>query len=222
LSAAKAEGQQTACANNLKQFGVCWQMYASDNDSKLTVNLPSTNLIPTSNTWAVGNMKIPAQATNTQLLKLGILYPYTSETALYHCPVDLSQANGLPRVRSYSMNGWVGSSYMNSLPGETGFQTFLKESAMAAQGTSKLWLFMDEHEITIDDSWFLVTMDDSAPFASFPATRHRHGYNLNFADGHVEHYALHDPGTQSPTVQISPQNSDWIRLKQVTTLPWGQ
>jgi prepilin-type N-terminal cleavage/methylation domain-containing protein len=225
LSAAKADGQQTACANNLKQFGVCWQMYAGDNDSKLIVNVPVLSNAPailTTNTWAMGNMKIQAQATNTQYLKQGTLFPYTSETALYHCPADLSQTNGAPRVRSYSMNGWVGGSYMNSLQGETSFQTFSKESSMAAQGTSQLWVFMDEHEITIDDSWFLVTMNDSAPFASFPATRHRHGYNLDFADGHVEHYVLRDPNTQSPTVPVSSQNTDWLRLKQVTTLPWGQ
>jgi len=81
---------------------------------------------------------------------------------------------------------------------------------------------MDEHEATIDDPWFLVTMTDSQPFASFPATRHSRGYNLNFADGHVEHRALRDPNTQSPPAQVSLQNADWIELKQVTTAKWGQ
>ena len=226
LSAAKARGQQTVCANNLKQLATCWLMYAGDNDSKLIVNLPATNGVTAgSNTWSLGSMKIVQQATNAQLLQQGALYPYTGETALYHCPADFSQTNGIPRVRSYSMNGWVGSPYMNSLTGETGFQTFIKESGMTAIGTSGLWVFMDEHEASIDDSWFLVTMNDSAPFASFPATRHRLGYNLNFADGHVEHYAMHDPKTPNappPTGQpVSAQNSDWTRLKQVTTVQWG-
>jgi prepilin-type processing-associated H-X9-DG protein len=155
-------------------------------------------------------------------LQQGILFPYTSETALYHCPSDLTQTNNLPRVRSYSMNGWFGSTYMNASAGESGFQTYLKESGMAAKGTSELWVFMDEHETTIDDAWFEVTMDDSSPFSSFPAMRHSRGYNLNFADGHVEHYALHDPSSQAPSGQVSAQNTDWIKLKQVTTMPWGQ
>jgi prepilin-type N-terminal cleavage/methylation domain-containing protein/prepilin-type processing-associated H-X9-DG protein len=220
LSAAKARGQQTVCMNNLKQLVTCWTMYAGDNDSKLIVNLPSTNAASMlSNTWALGNMKVLPDATNAQLLAQGALYPYTSETALYHCPADPSQMNGTPRVRSYSMNGWMGGSYMNTISTETGYQIYLKENGMATKGTSGLWVFIDEHEVTIDDSWFLVTMDDSAPFASFPATRHLRGYNLNFADGHVEHYALRDPNTQAPGIQVSAQNTDWIRLKQVTTMP---
>jgi prepilin-type processing-associated H-X9-DG protein len=220
--------------NNLKQFGVCWQMYANDNESKLVQNLPATNQPPalpmsntfpaTSNMWSLGNMRSTLQATNADLLKQGMLYAYTSATALYHCPADSGQVNGTPRVRSYSMNGWVGSSYMNSRPGEAGYQTFVKEGAMAAKGTSQLWVFMDEHEASIDDSWFEVTMNDSAPFASFPANRHGRGYNLNFADGHVEHYKLQDPNSQFPPAQgtMSPANGDWVRLKLVTTVPWGQ
>lgn len=224
LSAAKARGQQTVCAGNLKQFALCWQMYANDNDSKLAVNVPTatgvSNFPPviSSNVWALGNMKITAEAVSSGLLQQGVLYPYTGDPGIYHCPADLSLANSQPRVRSYSMNGWVGSRYMNSVPGQTGYQTYVKEAGMAAKGASELWLFADEHEASIDDSWFVVTMNDSSPFLSFPATRHRRGYNLNFADGHVDHYALHDPSTQSPGVPVAAANSDWLRLKQVSTM----
>jgi prepilin-type processing-associated H-X9-DG protein len=198
-------------------------MYANDNDSKLAINVPYTNVVAVinSNNWVLGNLKAGTQGLNSVFLEQGALFPYTGETALYHCPADLSEINGMSRVRSYSMNGWIGSSDMNALPGEASFQTYVKEGGMAAMGTSGLWVFADEHETTIDDSWFEVTMDDSAPFASFPATRHSRGYNLNFADGHVEHYALHDPNTLGPGVPISAQNTDWIRLKQVTTKQWG-
>jgi prepilin-type processing-associated H-X9-DG protein len=231
LSSAKAKGQQTACINNLKQLVECWLMYAADNDTKLVVNVPLAGLgvglqAADTNSWALGNMKSLQQATNTLFLKLGVLYPYTSQTLVYHCPADGSQTNGVARVRSYSMNGWTGSRYMNSPQSlsynESGFQTYVKENEMAAKGPVSIWVFADEHENTIDDGWFLVTMDDSQPFASFPATRHHRGYNLNFADGHVEHYALRDPNTQSPGTQISPRNADWIRLKLATTSAWGQ
>ena len=174
------------------------------------------------NDWALGNMLLPQDATNMQPLRLGELFPYTSQPAVYDCPSDLSQTNNQRRVRSYSMNGWIGSRYLNSLQGEAGFQTYVKENEMATKGTSGLWLICDEHETTIDDAWFLVTMNDSDPFGSFPATRHSHGYNLNFADGHAEHFALRDPNTQSPNVPVTARNSDWIRLKLVTTMAWGQ
>ena len=76
----------------------------------------------------------------------------------------------------------------------------------------------DEHEATIDDAWFLVTMDDSRPFASVPATRHERGYGLNFADGHAEYYKLRDPQTPDAEQRVGAQNTDWQRLKQVTTV----
>jgi hypothetical protein len=80
---------------------------------------------------------------------------------------------------------------------------------------------LDEHELSINDAWFLVTMDDSRPFASFPATRHGLAYDLSFADGHIELYRLRDPTTlrlAAGQVQVSPENLDWVRLKKVTTV----
>ena len=230
LSASKAKGFQTVCANNLKQQGLCVMMYADDNQSTFADDLPLAvyqyqNL---TNNWALGNLMIPLQATNVQYLREGEFFPYLTKTGIYRCPADLSQASGTLRVRSYSMNGWIGSRFMNtqSPPAgggpEPGYRTFVKESEMAVMGAANLWVMMDEHEVTIDDAWFLVTMDDSSPFASFPATRHQHGYNLNFADGHVEHYVLRDPNTQSPAKQVSYDNTDWLKLKQVTTVAWGQ
>jgi len=61
-------------------------------------------------------------------------------------------------------------------------------------------------------------MDDRQPFASFPATRHERSYGLTFGDGHTEFYKLLDPKTQLPATEISRDNSDWQRLKQVTTI----
>ena len=118
------------------------------------------------------------------------------------------------------MNGWIGSRHMQDDSPQTSFRTFLRDSELAAAGPANLWLILDEHEASIDDAWFLVTMDDSRPFASFPANRHSRGYALNFADGHVELYKLFDPQSQrlgTDEVRISPRNSDWLRMKQVTT-----
>ena len=122
------------------------------------------------------------------------------------------------------MNGWIGSRYMDGFNNQRTFRTFTRENELASTGSSSLWLIADEHENSIDDAWFLVTMDDSQPFASFPATRHRHGYGLNFVDGHVEKFRLHDSGTTTPVPGrfVSYMNTDWIRLKQLTTIAWGK
>ena len=227
LSAAKAKGQQTACINNLRQLVACWLVYADDNGSKFADNLPLVDLPATSNNWALGNMQVQLQSTNVGLLKRGELFPYTIQPSLYRCPVDPSQTGGAMHVRSYAMNSWIGNGYM--LKGinqgalvfqeEGNFRTFVTENDMIFMGTSALWVLADEDQTVINDPWWLVTMDNTQPFEDFPANRHTHGYNLSFADGHVEHWALRDPNTSLGFyLQIKPANTDWIRLKRSTTV----
>jgi len=149
-----------------------------------------------------------------------LLFPYVSQVNVYRCPADPSRSGSRPRVRSYSMNSWMGSRYMDVNYRPTRYRTFVKESEIIAAGSATLWVIMDEHEVTIDDGFFLVTMDDSQPFVSSPATRHRRGYVLNFADSHVDYYKLRD--AREPFQQVVYGNgapgSDWTRLKQVTTI----
>lgn len=226
FSAAEAKVRETACLNNLKQLEACSLVYMDDNGSKFVDNTPLAYLPPgASNNWVLGDMTITTQATNTMLLRYGELFPYTTQIALYHCPGDRSQVQGTPRVRSYSMNCWMGSSYMttgfgttNAVAPEPGYRTFVTGSQMAILGTSSLWTIADENEVTIGDPWWLVTMDNSDPFASFPATRHSRGYNLSFADGHVERWNLLDRNTVSPSVPVVSGNSDWVKLKQASTI----
>ena len=218
LSSAKAKGKQVACANHLKQLAIGFKMYAADNEGRLVDNTPENR---STNDWIVGNMKLDLDATNQAQIRMGELFPYANQPPIYHCPMDLSESRGRSRVRSYSMNGWMGSRYMESAPQVKGFRTFVRESELAAARPAGLWVMLDEHEVSIDDGWFLVTMDDSRPFASFPATRHQHGYGLSFGDGHVETKRLRDPNSQAfgtPNAQISNRNSDWLQLKQMTTI----
>jgi hypothetical protein len=102
-----------------------------------------------------------------------------------------------------------------------GFRTFVRDSEIAMARPSALWMLADEHEASIDDGFFLVTMDDTRPFASFPSVRHARGYSLSFADAHVEIYKLRDADTflmGSTQPEISARNIDWQKLKSVTTL----
>jgi prepilin-type N-terminal cleavage/methylation domain-containing protein len=216
LATAKSKGKQTACLNNLRQLALSFQMYSADNDGKLAQNNPLAE--PGGNCWVLGDMKVGADATNTAIIRQGKLFPYAGQVALYRCPTDPSRVNDVPRVRSYAMNSWVGSRYMETHSRPTGFRTYVRDSELSAVGPAMLWVIADEHEASIDDAWFLVTMDDSRPFASFPATRHERSYGLNFGDGHAEFYKLRDPKTELGEGQTSPSNTDWQRLKQVTTI----
>jgi prepilin-type N-terminal cleavage/methylation domain-containing protein len=228
LSHAKASAKESSCLQNLRQLDLAYQMYAADNGSKLvpnnqTVSQESANqtMYPSLPAWVSGDMFNVLNATNLGLIRTNKLFPYASQFATYRCPADLTTTNGMPRIRSYSMNSWTGSRSMEGQQQQGDFLTFMTEADLAAAPAAGIWIMADEDPSTLDDGWFEVTMDNSAPFASFPATRHQHGYGLNFADGHSEIFRLRDPGTLSALQSrktVTQNNSDWIKLKQVTTV----
>ena len=146
-------------------------MYAADNDGRLPENPPPGQ---GQTRWISGNMKNPEEATNESLIRQSKLFPYANNPSVYHCPADPSRAGALDRVRSYSMNSWMGSRFMET-NSRASYQMFIRENELAAARPATLWMLMDEHEAKIDDGWFWVTMDDTKPFASSPATRHQHG-----------------------------------------------
>jgi len=54
-------------------------------------------------------------------------------------------------------------------------------------------VFVDEHELSIDDGIFAIPNPIAFPgpqpfWGGFPTYRHNNGANLSFADGHVEHH----------------------------------
>ena len=226
LAPAKMRGQQTVCLNNLRQLALAAVMYPADNGGKLALNLPTVSAsgvqVAGTNSWVPGNLKLTVEATNETFIRQGLFFPYAGHLGAYRCPADPSRTGGVPRTRGYAMNSWLGSRYMETYSGQGKFRTFVKDNEIAVVGAANLWDIADEHEDSIDDGWFLVAMNDSQPFASFPATRHQRGYCLNFNDGHVEKFRLRDPNTQAPGQQINYQNTDWIKLKQVTTVAWGR
>jgi prepilin-type N-terminal cleavage/methylation domain-containing protein len=216
LNLAKGKATASSCLNQLRQLALAWQMYSSDHQAALVENLPFN---ANTNSWVTGEMRSAAQATNTLCLRQGRLFAYLGQTAVYHCPADQSRFGGVLTVLSYAMNGWMGSRIMETQYGERGFRTFVRENEVAqARAPAGLWVLADEAPATLDDGWFLVTMNNSQPFASRPAARHQQGYGLNFADGHAAITRLRDPDSR-PDAQVSARNADWLRLKEMTTVP---
>jgi len=230
LSGAKAKAHTVSCLSNLKQLAVAAQAYSADNRGLLVANHPQDVPMPmATNSWVLGNMQSHYEATNTLFLRLSKFFPYANQLGVYHCPADRSKVGvgtmsgpkaDSPRVRSYAMNSWVGSRYMEDYPRRTGYRTFVKDSELGVAGAAEVWMIADENELSIDDGWFLVTMDDSQPFASFPATRHQRGFGLNYLDGHADVQKLRDPTSvwTSAQANISSRNEDWTRFKLMTTI----
>jgi prepilin-type N-terminal cleavage/methylation domain-containing protein len=217
LSAAKVRAQTAGCLNNTRQLAIAWRIYVDDNNGTLARNLPRA-VAGNQATWAQQNV-----GANNNLTQ-GLLYPYVLSRAVYHCPGDTSQSNGVPQQLSYSMNGWMGGRTMNQQPySEPSYRTYVRESEIAAiGGSSRLWLIMDQLPGPDSDAWFQVNMDDSKIFASFPGIQHAHGAGMNFPDGHTSVFRLRDPRS-NPGAQYTggpgtnSVDSDWLLLKQMTT-----
>jgi prepilin-type N-terminal cleavage/methylation domain-containing protein/prepilin-type processing-associated H-X9-DG protein len=230
LSRSKAEALNVACVNNFRQLTMSWHLYADDNQGCLVsvgYKFKSTGLV-NSNAWVLGTMKdnVPGypplepgvlDSTNENGIKWGRLFPYTKSVGIYHCPADKSATDGVPRVRSYSINGWMGGL---PIAGQHQYRVFKCYKDIINPGPSKTWVFIDEHERSINDGWFAVDMVGNRGLLDAPATRHNNSYALSFADGHVEIWRLHDSRSTDWTklpIPNTPPNVDWQRLRDASS-----
>jgi len=72
LNKAKIKAQRTDCFSNLRQLGFAWILYSHDNNGRLVESYPVNN----PNAWVLGDMRNPAEATNSDLLVDGKLFAY--------------------------------------------------------------------------------------------------------------------------------------------------
>lgn len=221
LSKAKLKGQQTLCLNNLKQLQLCWTLYADDQNDKLVSNDP--NVGPGSKSWILGYMQDNnPDSTNAALIAKGTLFPYNSSTAIYRCPTDPGRSiiggKKYLRVRSYAMNGYmngvdVGLVYFN----QKGFKVNTKSVEISAPPPSQAFVFLDEHQNSIDDGHFGFAPEGDK-WMNLPAQWHNSGCNFSFADGHAELLKWRDPRTIALKVintVVTPNNPDLKRLQSV-------
>jgi prepilin-type processing-associated H-X9-DG protein len=179
--------------------------------------------------WCPGNARTDANPDN---IKQGLLYPYNTQTAIYHCPVDTStieDTNGFPlpqlRNRSYNMSQSV-NAYGEMINPNTGMTInsqqpcFQKLGSITNPSPSKLFVFVDENANTLYDAQFGFPQP---PFDNewwdMPSGRHygdaEPGANFSFADGHVERFKWDVPkgdsgnsfaGTVGQRVKTSPRS----------------
>jgi len=226
LSKAKARAQAVECMNNTRQLLIAWKMYSGDNNNVLAPN-EEYPIIPGA-AWVTGIMDFTGSAnpgnTNTIYLtdpNYARLAPYVRSAAVYKCPADQSTwlpgLNGLPRVRSVSMNQAVGPSYYGTagkqysypanrghyLP-DTTYLVYTKESQMDNPGTANLWVFIDEHPDSINDAAFAVSMNSGGGWIDYPATYHNGASGVAFADGHSEIHKWIEQGKIRPITYTGP------------------
>lgn len=187
LSKAKNQAHKASCLNHLKQLELCWIMYVQDYQDRFPTNrafVRSGASVSTADSW-IGASDARAD-TNTLWIEQGVLFPYNHSVGIYHCPADKSVVEipryrglGLRRTRSYSMSQYLGN---------YGYGSGGCDNMSQVHHPSKVFVFLDEHEESIDDARFMVVASPGGTWANMPAERHNQGANLTFVDGHAEHW----------------------------------
>jgi prepilin-type N-terminal cleavage/methylation domain-containing protein len=247
LITAKMKTQGIQCLNNHRQLVFAWAMYTMDNsDVLLFASEDYTGLRPDLNpyVWVHGWMNFdpnnPSNWDINQDLVKSPMWSYCGNSAaIWKCPADRSAVtvNGqrLPRVRSMSMNVWVGG-FAGLVPLSGGnWRVYLRQSDFVDPGPSRTFVFLDMREDSIDIGNFAPDMDgwpdhpELTAFYDLPGSCHHSAGGFSFADGHSEIKRWQDARTMPPLVKdgeiidqfASPNNPDilWLQDHSTRKLP---
>ncbi len=211
MSAVKSKAKATYCINNLKQVQLAIVMYAGDNNDKFPEN-PGATITP--NSWVTGKLSwdlppSPSNPDNTNYLDLtaGEIGNYVAKSvAIFKCPADTYPGARGPRVRSISMNGFVGDVLNINSGINPGWKRFLKTTDCTSPGPSLTWVLIDECPDSINDDFFSVKMagGSTATWSDVPASTHNGAGGLSYADGHAEIKRWLDDNTKAPVKKVNP------------------
>lgn len=86
LSAAKTKAKRIQCVSNLKQWGICFHLYASDQNDMMPAGFVGNAALGTSGMWMI------------------VFQPYYSAHSIRFCPVATATRDQLPGGNPYLMN----------------------------------------------------------------------------------------------------------------------
>jgi prepilin-type N-terminal cleavage/methylation domain-containing protein len=236
LSKAKLKAYGIQCMNNHRQLALAWRMYVDDSHDLL----PFASHFPYAEppfsdqnkfAWVTGQMDFdPNNASNwdiNQDIANSPLWNYCGKHAgIWKCPADYSYVtvNGqnLPRVRSMSMNFWIGGflGYDGGLSGGAGWvnppgypggtlggspwRVYLKSNDFIDPGPAGTFLLLDMRQDSIDWGNFATDMTgwpdhpEQVGFYDLPGNYHHRAGGFSFVDGHSELKRWLDDRTMPP------------------------
>jgi prepilin-type N-terminal cleavage/methylation domain-containing protein/prepilin-type processing-associated H-X9-DG protein len=223
LSRAKLKAQGIQCMNNTKQVMLAWRMYVEENRDRVPFAYVDDNPANVNYPYAWMHGIEDYQGANTanwdadNTIKKGAIWPYCGNSLkMFRCPADYVtvkptsgpfQNQVVPRIRSISMNSWMGMNEGNwTWFGGPEFRKYLKMSDLVKPGPSMTWVLLDEHPDSINDGFFCVDMNGypnpgTATLPDWPASFHGNAAGIAFADGHSEIHRWKDRRTMPPVTQ---------------------
>ena len=231
LAKARMQAKRIQCIGNQKQLATTWLLYVSDNNDWVAANGNSSNPNTTTKFWIQGYFYDPLQTTNkTYLLdpRYALFANYLKTTQVYVCPSDRPNVKvagvEYPRMRSYSLNAYVGWIGAWDIRLAANYRVFNKHSQMTSRMPAGTFLFCDVNPNSICWPYFGVQMSADR-FFNFPGSSHNRAAVISFSDGHMETHRWTDPRTItafSPDyhahADASPGNKDLAWLRARTTV----
>ena len=246
LNKGKLKAQGVMCLNNHRQLCLAWRMYSDDNQDRLLyASEDPYNPSSYAGAWVTGTLDFdggnPSNWDPNQDIAKSPMWPYCSRNlSIWKCPADRSvvMVGGVakPRVRSMSMNvflgGWGGTDgYWG--PVFSDYLIYLKQQELQVPGPSRVFVFLDMREDSIDMGNFGTRMagwpnrPSQYGFYDLPGFYHHLACGFSFADGHSEFRRWRDPRTTPPLVQgglipdqfEAPDNPDVAWLQDHATRP---
>jgi len=207
LSRARTKAQAVVCLNNIKQLQLGWTMYVEDNNEWLVPNNPLNPGGKVEPSWALGEIHYGnPDGTNLNYLigqREGSLAPYVKTHLIFKCPADrstttLADDHSYPRVRTYSMNGFMGTRALDN-GGYAPAATFLRKAELAKAKRAEYIVFMDEHEDSLSRCIFYLDHGVNLEvWSKLPASRHSNRGVMSYTDGHAEIHRWRDARTLVP------------------------
>lgn len=217
LSKAKTKAQGVHCMNNSKQLMTAWHMFMTDNNDRMpgSIHGPiATSPTPTADDynpaaqryqpWVVGWLTWDSSPHNTNYLyltdpKWAAIAPYVANSRdVFKCAADkyISPAQRklgwTKRVRSMSGNVAVGDGNGETGPWNANWQHIKKAADFSNPNPSDVWVYVDEHPDSMNDSGFfsvsgsIVNGKANGAWVDWPANYHNGAAGFAMADGHSE------------------------------------
>jgi prepilin-type N-terminal cleavage/methylation domain-containing protein/prepilin-type processing-associated H-X9-DG protein len=200
LARAKTKAQGIMCMNNTKQLMLAWRMYSDDNrDSLVSAGNFGGGGAPewTGGGWLDFQPNRPENYDPNVNIKRSPLWTYCGNSvSIWRCPADRSTvqvgATQLPRVRSMTMNCFVGGPSPEGLTGNQGGPWLVYSKLSQIAQPAKTMVLLDEREDSINNGYFGMNMRGypnqpaTFMFFDFPAFYHNRAAGIAFADGHSE------------------------------------
>ncbi len=241
LSRAKDKANGIRCMSNNKQLSLAWRMYSEDNMDRIPFAYSPDPPDPNSKyAWITGildfdgNNRANWDVENN--LAKSPLWTYCGKQAgIWKCPADTASVTVpgrgvMPRVRSMSMNIWVGGNQGTDGGWGPNWRVYRKMGDMIKPGPANTFVTLEEREDSINDGFFIVLMDGYPSTANtvmvdFPAGYHGKAAGFSFADGHSEIHKWRDPrstpvlkkGQLLPLNQTQPNNLDVAWMQEHST-----